>query len=148
MVNLEPDHVERPLRRLRKLLKEFPADPPPEDVHKLRTQTRRLEAIVDALTLGRNKKARRLLKAITPLRQAAGKVRDMDVLIEDVLTLSNGRQEEAPVRLVKALSKLRSKSARKLIDLIDRERNETSKRLKESSRLLKKRMEKAPTESV
>ncbi len=148
MVKLEPDFVEKPLRRLRQLLKEFPADPPPEDVHRLRTQTRRREAMVDALTLGHNKKARGLLKAITPLRKAAGKVRDMDVLIEDVLMLFNAHEEAALIRLVETLSKMRSKSARKLNDLVDRQRNETRKRLKESSELLKRKMGKMPSESV
>jgi CHAD domain-containing protein len=55
------------VRKLRKSFKNLPKDPSPEAVHKLRTQTRRLEAIVTALTPGQNRKARRLLKALTPV---------------------------------------------------------------------------------
>jgi CHAD domain-containing protein len=136
-VKLEPNQVEKPLRKLRKQLNAFSSDPRPEDVHSLRTQTRRLEATVAALILDRTKQPRRLMLAITPVRKAAGQVRDMDVLIGDVLTLAESHGGEALVRLVEHLSKMRVKNARKLYDVVRRHRKEARKRLKQSSKLLK-----------
>jgi hypothetical protein len=43
---LDFNSVERPFRKLRKSLKGFSESPMPEDVHALRTKTRRVEAIV------------------------------------------------------------------------------------------------------
>lgn len=75
---MELEKVEKPIRKLRKAFKRLSDDPRPEDVHALRTQTRRLEAIVATLRIVPAKKAERLLKSVTPVRKAAGEVRDMD----------------------------------------------------------------------
>lgn len=141
-MKLQPDQVEKPLRKLRKQLKGLPSNPRPADVHSLRTHTRRLEAAVAAVALGRNKASRRLLKLITPVRKAAGKVRDMDVLIGDVLTLADSHGSESMVRLVEHLAKMRVKHARKLHEIVEQQRPETRKQLKRSSKLLKKAVEK------
>ena len=69
---------------------------PPEEkaVHRLRTTTRRLEALLNTVKRRRNggsKLARKIdkaLKALRPIRRAAGPVRDMDVqqaLLEGLL---------------------------------------------------------------
>jgi CHAD domain-containing protein len=147
-VKVEPEHVEKPLRKLRKMLNEFPADPRPQEVHSLRTQTRRLEAIIDALILDRSKEPRRLLKAITPVRKAAGQVRDMDVLIGDALTLSKDHGEDALVRLVQHLSRLRLKRARKLVETIRRQRKNARRHLKRSTRLVGKRLNQDPSGAI
>lgn len=139
-MKLQPNQVEKPLRKLRKQVGAFPSDPPPEDVHSLRTHTRRLEATVAALAMGRQKESRRLLKMIKPVRKAAGKVRDMDVLIGDVLTLSEDQGSEAVVRLVEHLANMRIKSARQLRDMVSKKRGKIRKCLKESSKLMRKKL--------
>jgi len=135
------NQVARPFEKLRKQLSGFPANARPEEVHTLRTHTRRLEATVAALVLDREKKSRRLIKAITPVRKAAGKVRDMDVLIGDVLELSQPHGSEGLVRLVEHLAKMRVKSARKLRDVVQAQHREARKRLKQSARLIRKKLE-------
>ena len=137
-MKLELDHVEKPLRRLRKQLSAFPSNPRPEDVHSLRTHMRRLEATLAALILDQDKEPRRLMKAITPVRKAAGKVRDMDVLIGDVLTLADSHESEGLVRLVEHLAKMRVKNARKLCEVVSGKRKEARRGLKHSSRLIEK----------
>jgi CHAD domain-containing protein len=137
-VKLQPDQVEKPLKKLRKQLKELPSNPLPADVHSLRTQARRLEATVAAVAPGRNKASRRLLKLITPVRKAAGKVRDMDVLIGDVLTLPDDQGSKSLVRLVEHLARMRVKHARKLRHVVAQQRPEARKQLKQSSKMLKK----------
>lgn len=139
-MKLDPNSVQKPLRNLRKQLNAFPPNPRPEDVHSLRMQTRKLEATVAALVLDREKKSRSLLKLITPVRKAAGKVRDMDVLVGDALTLSGDQPGEGLVRLVQHLSRMRVKSARKLHDIVRRKRQPARKRLKQSSKLLKRKL--------
>jgi CHAD domain-containing protein len=145
-VKLQNDAVAKPLQKLRKQLNKFPSSPPPEDVHSLRTHTRRLEATVAALALAREKEPRRLLKLITPVRKAAGKVRDMDVLIGDALTLSEVPGSEAVVRLVEHLADMRVKHARKLRKVIGGRRRDIRKHLKQSSKLMNKKLKDSSAE--
>ncbi len=143
-MKLQSRSVEKPLRRLREQLSTFPSNPRPDEVHSLRTQTRRLEATVSALVIGREKSSRRLLKAITPVRKAAGKVRDMDVLIGDALILSNHHGSEALVRLVEHLAKKRVGSARKLRTVVRAQRHDARRLLKQSSKLIRKKLKNDP----
>ena len=125
------------------MLDTFPDNPCPEDVHTLRTHTRRLEATISALVLARDKEPRRVLKLITPVRKAAGKVRDMDVLIENALTLKEKQNGAALVRLVEFLAGMRARNAKKLHDAVNKRHGETLICLKELSKLLKKRLKDA-----
>src|ERR1700686_2904558 len=143
-MKFQPDQVEKPLRKLRQTVNAFPSNPRPEDVHSLRTQTRRMEAIVTALALDREKESRQLLKLIKPVRKAAGKVRDMDVLIGDVLTLSPHQGDESAVALIEHLARMRVKSVRQLHRVVSSERGEIGKRLKQSSRLIRKKLKDDP----
>ena len=138
-MQLQRNRVEKPLRKLSKQLKSFPADPLPEKVHSLRTRTRRLEATIAAVSLDREKKARRLVKRIKPLRKAAGAVRDMDVLIGDVLTVC-GQGGDSAVRLVQHLSAMRVEHARRLHHLVGRERGGIRRQLEKSSKLIRNRI--------
>jgi CHAD domain-containing protein len=133
-------NVQKPLRKLRKSFKNLPKDPSADDVHKLRTQTRKMEAIVDALTPGKANTARRLLKAVTPVRKAAGEVRDMDVLVSNSLTLSNGREDDSVVRLVEHLGGMRMDSARKLMDTVAQQRKSARRTLKQYSKIVENRL--------
>jgi len=139
-VKIEPDLVEKPLRKLRKMLDIFPDNPLPEEVHALRTHTRRLEATISALVIERSKQPRRVLKLITPVRKAAGKVRDMDVLIEDVLTLKETQKGDTLVQLVEYLAKMRAKNAKRLQGAVSKRREETKTCLKQLSKQLRKRL--------
>ena len=102
---------------------------------------RRFEATVAALVLDKKAASRRLMKLMTPVRKAAGKVRDMDVLIGDVLALSDQPGGEGLIRLVEHLAKMRVRNARKLYDAVRRQRQQTQKRLKQSMKLFKKKLQ-------
>jgi CHAD domain-containing protein len=141
-VKLQPDQVEKAPRKLRKQLEELSSNPRPAEVHSLRTQTRRLEATLAAVAPGRNKASRRLLELITPVRKAAGKVRDMDVLIGDVLRLPDDLGKEGLVRLVEHLARKRVKYALKLHDVVEQQRPEARKQLEQASKMLKKAVKK------
>jgi CHAD domain-containing protein len=138
---MELERVEKPLRQLRKLLKELPSNPAPGEVHKLRTRARKIEALAAALEPADAKQTRRLLKAIKPVRKAAGDVRDMDVLKGDLLHMrvngtKNGRTGDSVVRLVKHLSTVRRKSAADLLDAVDRQRKPARRELRSYEKLL------------
>lgn len=137
---MELERAEKPLLQLRKLLKKLPENPAPDEVHKLRTRARRIEALAGALETADAKKTKKLLKLIKPLRKAAGDVRDMDVLTGDLLHMpQNGNQastHDPLVRLVEHLGKLRRESASGLLRAVNRQRRPARRLLKKYIKLL------------
>jgi CHAD domain-containing protein len=138
-MEVEPGDVEKLVRKLRKALKNLPSNLPVEDVHRLRTQARRLEAIVGALGLDRNKIARPMLKAVKTIRKAAGDVRDVDVLTAMALALCKRRGDSAD-RLLEHLAGMRRESARKLLDTVARQRKDACRSLSRFSKQIGKRL--------
>ncbi|HEX4032538.1 MAG TPA: CHAD domain-containing protein [Terracidiphilus sp.] len=128
------DRMEKPLRRLRKLLRKLPANPAPAAVHKLRTRARQVEAIAMVLPPCGEKRARRLLKSIQSLRRAAGGVRDMDVLAGLARTLPLEIQREAVTCLIDPieshLDASRKKYAAELAEMLERRRKTTREHLR------------------
>src|SRR3954471_7383630 len=110
-MNVDIERALKSLRKVRKAMKDLSGDTSPEQVHALRTQARRVEAIVHALSPA-GTGARKLAKAVKPVRRAAGKARDMDVLMAKLLELSSPREEdtqEALVRLGEHLAGVRQR---------------------------------------
>ena len=130
--------MEKPLRKLRKALKRFPTDPSSGEVHSLRTNARQLEAIVEALPVDSKKKTRQLLKSVAPVRKAAGDVRDMDVLVANVLAMPRADGEDSLVRLVEHLGERRVDSARDLSDTVAARRKAARRSLKQYAQLVGK----------
>src|SRR5947207_1384162 len=77
---LDADRLQKPVRKLRKFMKKMPRRPTPDEVHNLRTNTRHVEASMEALSLDSKRQGQCLLKDLARLRRRAGKARDMDVL--------------------------------------------------------------------
>lgn len=96
-------NVRKPIHELYRSLKSFPPDPPAEEVHSLRTRSRRVEAIAAEFAPTGNGPTRKMLKALKPLRRAAGKVRDMDVLERKALSLADHCRRASVERLVEQL---------------------------------------------
>lgn len=111
---LDINQLEKPFNKLGKLLKKLPKQPSPEQVHDIRTRTRRVEAALCAVSLERKTMGRQAIKALTPVRKRAGKVRDMDVLMEFACSLSGERDQECHVQLLEHLGHSRFQAARKL----------------------------------
>ena len=82
-----------------------------QEVHKLRTATRRVEAIAAALAQLESKESRRLLKSIEPIRKAAGGVREMDVLLANARRLARTSAGDSLTRLVEHLQIARQQNA-------------------------------------
>lgn len=137
---MELGRAEKPLLQLRELLNTLPRNPAPDEVHKLRTRARKIEAIAMALETADTGKTKKLLKSIKPVRKAAGSVRDMDVLTGDLLHMpQNGNHEaarESLVRLVEHLGAVRRKSVDGLLDTVNRQRRPARRSLKKFVKLV------------
>jgi len=140
---LNPDNLQTPLRRLRKILKAFPQSPPPETVHDLRTRTRRIEAMLRALRLDAKPNEQRLLKAVKPIRRRAGAVRDMDVLTGLATKLQPEGEQECLVELFEHLGAQRDQLSRKLNSRVLQDGPPIRRRLKRASRFVGKVFERA-----
>lgn len=132
---LDQDKLQSPIRKLRKSLRN--PKPSPEQVHKLRTRSRRVEAIISALSFDQDRNARRMLDAISAIRRKAGKVRDMDVLTSYAAQLSADGEREYLTQLLEHLGVERSRYSRKLIDTIHRDGGEARRQLKDCSEIIK-----------
>lgn len=130
-MDVDLNRATKPAKKLRKLLKSFPADPSPGDVHSLRTQTRRLEAYVHELFAEDDNEAGKLLKAVKPVRRAAGKVRDMDVLIGKSCAVRVKPEQECMIKLAEHLAGMRKKHLERLEKTIHRRSSKARKLLKE-----------------
>ncbi len=81
---------------------------PPERVHLIRTTARRLEALLETVGSGADRKERKLRMRLKRLRRKAGGVRDIDVQIAALRKLKIGREQERKARLMQALNEKRS----------------------------------------
>lgn len=129
---IDVDKVQKPVRKLRKLLKRMDSKPAVKDVHDLRTNTRRLEAALQAAGLDSKGKTHRLLKDLARLRKRAGRVRDLDVLTGFAAGLKAKNEDEDPcqIQLLEHLGAERHKKAKRLYA-------EVAKRNKAARALLK-----------
>jgi CHAD domain-containing protein len=132
-MSIDQDRVQKPIRKLRKFAKKLPNDPSPDEVHKLRTNARKLEAVFGALSLDSSKNERELLKSVRKIRKRAGKVRDLDVLTSHLTALHVDSDAECRLKLVEYLGSERRKQAGKLRALVSRQRAELKSRLEKAS---------------
>src|SRR6266568_303823 len=137
-MSLHPAKLQKPVRKLRKMLNKIPRKPAPEQVHDLRTLIRRIEAMFRAPMIESKRNQKRLLKALKPVRKKAGKVRDMDVLTGFASKLRPDGDEECLVELLEYLGAERYKQARKLHREVQWNRKAIGSRLKRSSEYIEK----------
>jgi len=133
----ELERARKAVRELSKTLKNLPADTPPSEVHKLRTTSRRVEAIVATLAQVESKESRRVLKAIEPIRKAAGGVREMDVLLANARRLARTSAGDSLTRLVEHLQIARQQNADVLRRALGRRRDAARENLKQYSRFIR-----------
>jgi CHAD domain-containing protein len=123
---------------LRKLIKKAPKRASLDQVHDLRTHTRRLEAAVEALGLHSKRNERRLLRSLARVRKRAGKVRDMDVLTGYASKIHADTDQPCLVQLLEYLGSARCRHAKKLSQVMRGERPALLPRFKRTSAKLEK----------
>ena len=108
------DRIQKSVRKVRKFVKKAPRQPTPEQVHDLRTNTRKLESALHALSLDSNGNEQRLLKSVKRIRKRAGKIRDMDVLTGHLCSVKLNGEGDCEVQLLEHMGARRQKYAKKL----------------------------------
>ncbi len=96
-----------------------------------------------ALQLNERRGGKRLSKAVATICSRAGKVRDMDVLLEFAATLSGCDDEQCLLQLLAHLRAQRDKSVRKFHSMIEETRKQTSQDLKQFEHYLQKHSDNA-----
>ncbi len=106
----------------------------PTSVHKFRTYSRRVEALLEELHPEPSRNDRRLLKLLGRLRKKAGHVRDLDVQMSNLRSLKIAREAGQKSQLQRALAQERGKQETKLAQSLNKEKKrELRKRLKRAA---------------
>jgi CHAD domain-containing protein len=113
-MSFDIERLQRSTRRVTKFLRKNSKRPGADAIHNLRTSARSLETTFVTLRLNSKKSIKRLLVGLKEVRKPAGKVRDMDVLIADALTLPHKKEQDCLVQLLEYLGAERNQYARKL----------------------------------
>jgi CHAD domain-containing protein len=117
-------------RELSKLAKK----PAPDIVHKFRTNSRRVEALLSEVVPERHRNDEKLLKLLMRLRKKAGRVRDLDVQIASLRALKFPQANGHKSQVMDALVDERGKREKKLGKAFDRDTtDEIRKRLKRAA---------------
>ena len=118
-------------QKLGRQLSKLTNKPAASNVHKFRTYSRRVEALVEALVAIPKRKDKRLLKMLARLRKKAGRVRDLDVQIAALRSLKLPQEAGRKSQLLRVLADERSAREKKLEKAFDQEQvSELRKRLK------------------
>src|SRR5215469_4765965 len=116
-------------RQITRLTKEMT----PESVHHFRTNSRRVEAVVEHLTPD-DKSDSKLLKQLSKLRKKAGKLRDLDVQIAFLKELKIPDRQNHRAQLLQDLEQEKLRRKRKLAASFD---NDTVRKLRNRLRKAK-----------
>jgi CHAD domain-containing protein len=112
-------------------------EPKSEDVHRFRTNSRRVEALATEL-LPENGNKKKLLKLLSKLRKRAGKVRDLDVQIVFLKNLRVPDRQNHRAQLLELLAEEHGRRSKKLAKSFDLEAvRELRKRLRRAKAEIK-----------
>lgn len=133
----ELERAQKALHDLGKSIESLHADPSPKSVHKLRTASRRVEAISAVLDPADGKRSRRLAKSIEPVRKAAGQVRDVDVITANARKLARHGAGESLDSLLAHMKAARQENAADLARALHHGRKGVERDLKEFARTVR-----------
>ena len=125
------------LEKLDRELGKLGRKPAPERVHKFRTNSRRVEALLSEVALSHQGNDAKLLKRLARLRKKAGRLRDLDVEIAALRALRFPQANGHKSQVMGALVKERAKREKKLAKASDRAAiDQIRKRLRRSAKAL------------
>ena len=108
------------LEKLDRELGKLGRKPAPERVHKFRTTSRRVEALLSEVVASHRGNESKLLKRLAGLRKKAGRLRDLDVEIAALRALRFPQANGHKSQVMGALVKERAKREKKLVKASDR----------------------------
>src|SRR5579862_6039206 len=130
--------VHKTFQRLDNELAKLAKKPAQNRVHKFRTSSRRVEAVLNEVPSELHGNDEKVLKLLSRLRKKAGRVRDLDVQIAALRGLKFPEANGHKSQLMDALIDERGKRERKLAKAFDKQTVEdVRKRLKRADRELK-----------
>ncbi len=131
---LRPENTRITFRKLSRQLSKLAGKLSPENVHKFRTSSRRVEVLVSDLSERRSGNDKKLLKLLARLRKKAGRVRDLDVQSAALRSLKIPEQPVRKARLMRTLAEERSQREKRLTKSLDKKTvAEVRKRLKRAA---------------
>jgi CHAD domain-containing protein len=131
---LRPENTRITFRKLSRQLSKLAGKLSPENVHKFRTSSRRVEVLVSDLSERRSGNDKKLLKLLARLRKKAGRVRDLDVQSAALRSLKIPEQPVRKARLMRTLAEERSQREKRLTKSLDKKTvAEVRKRLKRTA---------------
>jgi CHAD domain-containing protein len=123
------------LEKLDRELGKLGRRPAPERVHKFRTHSRRVEALLSEVALSHQGSDAKLLKRLARLRKKAGRLRDLDVEIAALRALRFPQVNGHKSQVMEALIKERAKREKRLVKASDRASiGQIRKRLRRSAK--------------
>ena len=121
-------------QKLSRELTKVTSKPAPESVHKFRTYSRRVEAVLSEVARKRHRNDEKLLRLLARLRKKAGRVRDLDVQLTCLRNLKVPQANGQKSQLMNALIEERILREKKLRKAFDRKTaDEIRNRLKRSA---------------
>jgi CHAD domain-containing protein len=129
-----PQQVRAPFRKLARQLPKFAGKLAPENVHKFRSSSRKVEVLVSDLAANRTSNDKKLLKLLGHLRKKAGRLRDLDVQSVALRSLKIPQEPGRKSQLMRTLSEERARREKKLAKSLDKKTvSELRKRLKRTA---------------
>jgi CHAD domain-containing protein len=142
-MSFDIERIQKSTRRVRRFLRKNSKRPSSNAIHNLRTSTRSLETTFNTLGLNSKKTVKRLLRGLANVRKRAGKVRDMDVLTADALTLNQAGEQDCLVQLLEYLGAKRNKYTKKLRQVTATDSPQVRRNLKRNSKGVEKLLKQA-----
>jgi CHAD domain-containing protein len=134
-MSIAPDRIRLLFQKLDRDAVKLSSKLKPENVHRFRTTTRRLQTLLQELTPKRDRNQKKLLKLLIHIRRRAGKVRDLDVQLSTLRSLKIPQDARRKTQLMHTLIELRTRYEKKLERVVSKESlREIRKRLKRASK--------------
>ena len=131
---IDPKRSRLTFQKLARELTQLVKKPLPESVHKFRTNSRRVEALLSEVVVESRRNDQKLLRLLARLRKKAGRVRDLDVQIAALRSLKIPGGNGHKAQFMEALVEERAEREKKLARAFDRDTaNEIRRRLKRTA---------------
>jgi CHAD domain-containing protein len=131
---IDPKHSRLTFQKLARELTKLVKKPAPESVHKFRTNSRRVEALLSEVIVESHRNDQKLLRLLARLRKKAGRVRDLDVQIAALRSLKIPGGNGHKAQFMDALVEERAQREKKLARAFDRKTaDEIRRRLKRAA---------------
>jgi CHAD domain-containing protein len=134
-MSIAPQRSRAVFQKLERDLVKLASKPRAQNVHRLRTGTRRLQLLLNDLSPELDRSQKKLLKLLGRLRKRAGKVRDLDVQLAALRSLKIPREPRRKTQLINELIEIRGHQEKKLRKAMDDDTvREIRKRLKRAGK--------------